>query len=341
MSTGYVYDPVFLKHDQPSHPENAKRLSSIMEYLGRKKLLVKMVPVGARMAGDEEIALVHAEDYVESIRQTAGKAESQLDIDTYANRYTFEAAARAAGGMIDLVSRVMDGELGNGLVLSRPPGHHAMPARAMGFCVFNTVAIGARHALKNKGAGRVAIVDIDVHHGNGTEAIFDSDPDVLYLSSHQFPFYPGTGNARHTGEGPALGTKVNLPLPAGAGDIDFKGIFTEIGLPVLARFKPDLILVSIGFDGHWADPLAELNLDLGTFDWICRKLLENSLLLSGGRIVFNLEGGYNTGVLSYGTANLVGALLGEQGFEDPLGPGTAGLSGIAGLVPQLKQIHRL
>ncbi|MBN1410995.1 MAG: histone deacetylase [Spirochaetales bacterium] len=341
MSTGYVYDPIFLKHDKPMHPENAKRLSSIIEYLTRTRLINKMKQVPARPATDKELQYCHVKEYIDLIKGTSKKPAAQLDPDTYVNRYSFDAASHAVGGMIDLVSEVIDGNLSNGVVLARPPGHHAVEAQAMGFCLFNTVAIGARYAIREKGIKKVAIIDFDVHHGNGTHAIFNKDPAVLYISSHQYPYYPGTGSASETGFSTGEGTKINLPLPNGSGEAAFKLLYEKVGLPVLKRFKPGLILVSIGFDAHWADPLAQVNLSLGTYNWLVRELIRFAGLLSGGKIVFSLEGGYNTGVLSFGMANVVRALLGDTKFEDPLGESKIHGSNVSDLVEKLKKIHNL
>ena len=318
-STGIVYNPIFLQHDQPGHPENAKRLESIISELKEKELLKKVKLIESRLAEINEIAICHTKEYFEYVKEFCENGGGYLDPDTYSNKHSYSAAATAVGSSIDLTKVVINGELKNGFALIRPPGHHALANRSMGFCLFGNVAIAAKVALTQPGIRRVAIVDFDVHHGNGTQALVGDDPNILFISTHQYPFYPGTGSIREIGLGEAEGTIVNIPFQAGVGDDGFRIAYEKIVIPSLERFKPDLILVSAGYDAHWNDPLANLNLSLTGFNWISRELIKAAEKICSGKIVFFLEGGYNLEVLSNGVANTIRGLLEDPSFEDPFG----------------------
>jgi acetoin utilization deacetylase AcuC-like enzyme len=253
-----LYSPLFLEH-QPGagHPERPARLSSV-------KALLDTTPVKGttwaepRPASLEALRRVHGAELVEALARTKGH-RVQLDPDTATSAQSYDAAVLAAGAALDAVDAVLDGRHANAFALVRPPGHHAEPARAMGFCLFNNIAIAAEHALA-RGLSRVAVLDWDVHHGNGTQAAFYGRRDVLYLSSHQFPFYPGTGDVTEVGKGDGKGFTVNCPLPAGLGDADYGAVFHSLFLPVLQAYRPELLLVSAGFDPHQSDPLASMQL---------------------------------------------------------------------------------
>ncbi|RPJ54777.1 MAG: histone deacetylase [Dehalococcoidia bacterium] len=342
MPTGYVFEEIFTKHNLPGHPEHAGRLAGIMEYLDKNEILSKLTHVPSRPARREELIRCHQPRYIEFVEKVSQQGGGMLDPDTYANEFSYDAALRAAGGMIDLTAAVVKRTLDNGFALVRPPGHHATPGRAMGFCLFGTVAIAARAACQDMGLERVAIVDFDVHHGNGTQAILEDDPAVLFISSHQSPFYPGTGSATEIGLGQARGTKVNIPLPAKTGDEGFKKLYTEIAFPILRRFQPQLILVSVGFDAHWKDPLANIELSLAGYHWLCQSLVALAAELCQGRIVFTLEGGYDLEVLAPGVGNIFRVLLGEaNNYHDNLGQSFWAEAGVSKLITQLKQIHDL
>jgi acetoin utilization deacetylase AcuC-like enzyme len=339
--TGYVYDPVFLKHAQAGHPEGPERLQAAFDGLDAAGLLGCLDQVRSRAAGPEELLLAHATAHIERAQAVSRSGGGYLDPDTYTNRHTFDAAALAAGSVIDLTLAVVSGRLRNGMALVRPPGHHALRNQFMGFCIFNNIALAALAARQRGGLKRVAIVDFDVHHGNGTQDIFEADPDVLYVSSHQYPFFPGTGRADETGRGPAIGTKINLPLPSGFGDEGFAELYEQIVFPALTRFGPQLILVSAGYDGHWADPLAGLRLSLSSLAAISAALVRCAERLCRGQIVFTLEGGYDLDVVGAGVANSVKALLGRDDFDDPLGAVSSTVGGLSEYIARIKRIHGL
>lgn len=341
MPTGYVFDEIFAKHNLPAHPENADRLMVIMRYLADNNILSQLTLVPSRPASQEELMRCHHLRYIELVEETSRRGGGMLDPDTYTNEFSFAAAIHAAGGLIDLTSAVLAGTLNNGFALVRPPGHHAIPIRAMGFCLFGTVAIAARTARLDKGLERVAIVDFDVHHGNGTQTILNEDPTILFISSHQYPYYPGSGAASEIGRGPARGTKVNIPLVPNVGDEGFKRLYGEVAFPILRRFQPELILVSAGFDAHWDDPLANIALSLTGYDWLCRNLIDLAAELCGGRIVFTLEGGYNLKVLAPGVGNVFRALLADPDCDDPLGQAPWPEPDVSDLLAELKKIHNI
>ena len=341
MSTGYVFDELFTKHNLPSHPENADRLLAVMDYLTDAGILSGLVAVPGRPATRAELMRCHHPRYLELVEETSRHGGGMLDADTYTNQYSYEAALQAAGGLVDLTTAVVDGALENGFALVRPPGHHATPIRAMGFCLFGSVAVAARSARLDKGLERVAIVDFDVHHGNGTQAMLDEDPSVLFVSSHQYPFYPGTGARDEIGRGEARGTTVNIPLVPRVGDEGFRRLYGEFVFPLLRRFQPELVLVSAGFDAHWDDPLAGMGLSLAGYHWLGQQLVDLAAELCGGKIVFTLEGGYNLKVLAAGVGNIFRAMLGEVGGDDPVGPSPWPEPDVSGLLAQLKKIHKL
>ncbi len=324
MSVGYVYDPIYLEHDVPGHPESPGRLRAIMSHLESGGLLGRMVEVPPRDATVEEIARVHARALVERVKEAADPYRDHwLDVDTYVVAQSYEAALRAAGGLMAATDAVLVGEVDSAFALVRPPGHHATRTHAMGFCLFDNVAVAAAHLLDSRGLARVAIVDFDVHHGNGTQDIFYRDGRVLYFSTHQYPFYPGTGYYDETGEGPGKGLIVNVPLPAGSGDETYLRAYREVCAPVLRRFRPELILVSAGFDAHFADPLAQMLVSTTGYYAISSLLRELAGELCEGRIAYALEGGYDHVALAWSVAACIETLLGGPHSEDPLGPGAS------------------
>ena len=307
MSTLLLSHPACLNHLTPSgHPERPDRLRAIEQALEDEKFQ-SLARVEAPRGPLDVIALCHPMDYVEAIRD-ASPAEGlvRLDADTAMSPGSFEAALRAVGGAKLAVDEIMTGKATNAFVATRPPGHHTETARPMGFCLFNNAAIAARYAQKTYGAERAAIVDFDVHHGNGSQDIFWADKTVMYCSTHEMPLYPGTGAIGERGE---FGTIVNAPLSAGDGGDAFREAFETVILPRLREFKPDILVISAGFDAHTRDPLANLNLVETDFSWVTKKLMELSETTAQGRIVSLLEGGYDLQGLSRSVAAHVTALM--------------------------------
>jgi acetoin utilization deacetylase AcuC-like enzyme len=340
-NTGITYDPLFIKHNKMGHPESANRLNAIIKKINIEEFKSDLENVNARPATTEELTLCHTPDYVEEVKSFTEQGGGYLDQDTYTNEFTYNAASMAAGAIIDLSTLVINGELKNGFALVRPPGHHALSNRAMGFCIFGNIAIAAKSALNNKGIKKVAIVDFDVHHGNGTQALVEKAPNILFISTHQYPFYPGSGNVNEIGTGEAEGTLLNIPLEAGVGDSGFLEIYNEIIIPKLINYKPDIILVSAGYDAHWNDPLANMGLSLSGYTRISEKLVKAAEQMCDSKIVFTLEGGYNLEVLSNGVINSIKALMGRDDFEDPIGSSSMDEPSIKGLIDNLKMIYQL
>ncbi|MFC1851274.1 histone deacetylase [candidate division CSSED10-310 bacterium] len=342
MKTGIVYDEVFTKHAYSGHPENFDRLVAIRTLLTEKEILNLTTPVSARTATDEELELCHHSHYISQVKALSLRGGGMLDPDTYMNEYSCEAASKAVGGMIDLTTKILTGELNNGFALTRPPGHHATPNRGMGFCIFNTVAVAASALQTYHDCARVVIVDFDVHHGNGTQDILEDNASIMYISSHQFPHYPGTGNFNAIGSKNAQGTKINIPLPHGTGDSGLKLAYSEIVFPVIKRFSPDFILISAGYDGHWQDYLAGLNFSLSGYHWLVTELINLADECCQGRIAFCLEGGYHRKVLANGVVNAFWSLLGQSDqVDDPIGSFQGHETDITAVVDKLKTIHNL
>lgn len=296
METGIVYSEKFLEHDLgPGHPERPERLESIVESLEENSLLEKTQMVEPRRAGVEDIELAHEPSYVKKIKKLS-KSGKMLDLDTPINRNTFDLALLAAGGTIRLGRKITEGKLDNGFALVRPPGHHASRRRGGGFCYFNNLAIAASKLLEEDKVERVLIFDFDAHHGNGTQDIFYSKSDALYLSFHQSgrTLYPGTGFPEEVGDGNGEGYTVNVPLPPGSSDGNYVAALREFLVPLSEQFDPDLIMVSAGLDPHKQDPLTQLQLSTKGFRWIAGTAIEQAEKLCNDKITFVLEGGYAT-----------------------------------------------
>ena len=301
-----VDDPRFDKHaPRGYHPERPERLRAARAALAKSQPQVCGVP--AREATAEELARVHDAAFIEQLEGLRGR-EGQLDPDTYVSTDSVQAARLAAGGLVALVDRLVDGPITKGIALLRPPGHHARPSRAMGFCLLNNVAVAAAHA-RARGLSRVLVMDWDVHHGNGTQEMFFRDPSVLYISTHQFPFYPGTGDVDEVGEGDGTGFTVNVPLGAGGGDAVYRAAFERVVLPVAEAYQPELVLVSAGFDASARDPLAQMELSADAFGWMARELARVAERSAKGRMAVVLEGGYDLVALEAGLARSIDGMM--------------------------------
>jgi acetoin utilization deacetylase AcuC-like enzyme len=325
---GWYDDAAFAEHDAgPGHPERPERVEAARRGLREAGLLDGLVAVAPRPATREELLRVHTAAHVDRVVATEGR-RVRFDADTAAGPRSYAAAVRAAGAVADAVDRVLDGSIDRAFCNVRPPGHHATPDRPMGFCLFNNVAVGAAAALAG-GLKRVAVIDFDVHHGNGTQDAFYDDPRVLYVSSHQFPFYPGTGALSEVGEGDGRGFTVNLPMPRGLGDGDYRRAYREIVEPIGKAFDPELVLVSVGFDPHREDPIGGMAVTAAGFAEMTDVCLAIASGSAKGRLVAVLEGGYDLAGIAESTAATVGQLLGRppRGLAPPAQPGFEGLMG--------------
>ena len=299
MNTGIVKDRRYLNHGtEHTPPETPQRLASIYEMLENPDVSWKYTEIAAREAEVEEIALFHRRSYIDLIASTAGKKFTVLDPDTVATPDTYAVARLAVGGFLNAIDSVLSGEVDNAFAIVRPPGHHAQAGDAAGFCIFNNMVLGALHALERRGLSRILVVDWDLHHGNGTQAAFYEDRRVLYFSTHQYPAYPGTGALEEVGRGEGRGYTVNVPLRGGIDDAQYIRLFRRILAPVARQFRPELILLSAGFDIYCADPLGEMKVTPGGFAHLARILLDLAAELCGNRFAVTLEGGYHVGGLT-------------------------------------------
>ena len=343
MKAGLVYDPIYLEHDTGDHVENSQRLLAVMSYLKETGIKGKLTCLPSRSASLEELQMIHTPEYISYVKSKAEKGGGWLDPDTIMSPESYEAALYAAGGLMVAVEALMKGEVDNACALVRPPGHHAIHDRAMGFCIFNNVAIAAKFATSKFRLNCVLIADFDVHHGNGTQDAFYADPEVLYFSTHQYPFYPGTGWMDETGAGEGEGTTVNFPMAAGWGDEEYLRAFNEVLVPVARRFQPQLILVSAGFDAHWADQLAMMSVSVKGFAQMVKILKELAAELCQGRLIFTLEGGYNLQVVASSTKAVFDVLLGNSEIDDPLGETSMARKpeGFDEHIEAIKRIHHI
>lgn len=303
-----VEDTRFQDHRAPQgHPERPERLIAVSRAIARHGDRIEhMAPV---QADPSAILRVHGRSHVERIERSVGAAPAQLDADTFVSASSLEVASLAAGSTVALARAVARREIVTGIAAVRPPGHHAESDRAMGFCLFNNVAIAARALQEEEGVGKLLILDWDVHHGNGTQHSFETDPSILYLSTHQYPHYPGTGAAGEVGRGKGEGTTVNVPMPAGCGDHEYVGVFSRVLVPVVRAFAPEMILVSCGFDAHRDDPLASMEVTADGYRDMTRIVRALAEDVCDGRLAFVLEGGYAASGLEEGTSAVIEALL--------------------------------
>jgi acetoin utilization deacetylase AcuC-like enzyme len=309
---GYVYDPRYLQHiARFQHVEAPFRLESIRAMLQETGLERRLTHVTPRMATRAELETVHTPEHVDTIAATSARELTSLDPDTLASRESFEVACLAAGGCLALVDAALAGEVESGFAFVRPPGHHAMSWRAMGFCLFNNLAVATAHALLSRKISRVLVVDWDLHHGNGTQEMFYQHPEVLYFSTHQYPYYPGTGALGECGAGPGEGFTINVPLSGGYGDEDYVAIFRRLLEPVADSFKPQLVMVSAGFDAYGGDPLGAMRLSPEGFAALARIVLGIARRHAQSHAVFVLEGGYHLAGLAMCSHHVLHEMLGD------------------------------
>ena len=297
---GFVYDPRYLGHEMgPGHPESPDRLRAICAQLQTSGTWSRLHQVAPRRAERQWIEIIHRASYVESLeRRSPAKGYASLDPDTSMSPGTLDAAYLATGGALAAVDAIMNGDIDQAFCAVRPPGHHAETDRAMGFCFFNSVAIAARYIQQHYGLKRVLIVDWDVHHGNGTQHVFYDDDSVLFFSTHQFPFYPGTGGAMETGEGRGKGLTINVPLSGGQGDDEYRAVFQKVLVPAADTFQPEFVVISAGFDAHRDDPLASMDLTEKGYGELTSMVASIAKNFSSGRILACLEGGYHLQALA-------------------------------------------
>jgi acetoin utilization deacetylase AcuC-like enzyme len=295
----FISHPYYLKHETGRrHPEDPARLMAILRHLETTGMLAQLVQAEPREPSLDWLALAHTPEYISTVEAACTGGVKALDPDTSISPDSYRAALRAVGGALWAIDQVVEGHTVNAFVALRPPGHHAERERAMGFCLFNNIAIAARYAQKRYGLKRVLIVDWDVHHGNGTQHTFEDDPSVLFFSTHQFPFYPGTGRTSERGTGAGVGYTLNVPLAVGCGDGEYREVFEKILYPAAQAFKPELVLVSAGFDAHRDDPLAGMNVTEDGYAQMTSIVRDIAERYSEGRLVSLLEGGYNLEALA-------------------------------------------
>lgn len=305
----------------------------------------RMETIVPKPLSEHTILLAHTAPHINRLGEIEAMSDSRLtliDADTYMAQDSYTIARIAAGAACEAVDAVLDGEVDNALVAARPPGHHATAGQAMGFCLLNNVAIAARHAQYTHNLKRVMIVDYDVHHGNGTNDIFYDDESVLFISTHQHPLYPGSGMLQDTGRGPGDGYTINIPLRAGSGDKTLASVYEQVIWQAAERYRPELILVSAGFDAHWADPLAGMNMTLTGYAHLTRELIRMADALCEGNIVFLMEGGYDLEVIGTGMANVARCLLGDDAIVDSMGkPRDESEPDATHLIASVQQVHGL
>ncbi len=313
MATGFIYDARFLDHDtRPSHPERPARLEAIVRELHTSGLWPRLTHLTFSPADDAVLERVHDRSYIERVAAACARGDRFIDTPDSAICPESDAIARlAAGGAVAAVDAVLTGQVANAFCAVRPPGHHAERNLSMGFCLYNNIALAAEHAIQQHGLSRVAIVDFDVHHGNGTQHSFESRADVLVINLHEHPDhqYPGTGYAHETGHGPGAGYTLNIPLLPGADDAAYRQAFESQVLPKVQAYKPQLLLISAGFDAAEADPLGHMNVSTQGFRWMAQQLVQAARECCDGRVVSLLEGGYDLGALAAGVAAHVGVLV--------------------------------
>lgn len=346
MPLGLLYDPLFLEHETGQHPENAGRLRAVLSRLREQGLWDLVLHLAVEPARREALTAVHDAAYLRLLSEVSVAGGGWLTADTVISARSFEAARRAAGAAVRAVEAVLSGEAAPAFALLRPPGHHARPAAGMGFCLLNNAAVAAAEAIHRLGCERIFLYDFDVHHGNGTQEIFEGDPRVLYASTHQYPAYPGTGALAETGSGAGLGFTLNVPLPARVGDAGHLQAFDSVIAPAARRFRPQLLLISAGYDSHWTNGRYLSSIQMGMtitgFAALVLRLRALAEELCDGRLALVLEGGYDPEALGWSVAATLEVLL-DRPIQDPLGPPpwSDAAPDITSLLAAVKQLHRL
>jgi acetoin utilization deacetylase AcuC-like enzyme len=338
MPTGVIFSGDFRKHDPGrGHPESSERIDAVARAIAAPRLASKIEVVAPKAAEKEHILLVHWERLYDEVMATRARERTYLDSDTIACPATAEVAHLAVGAVLTAIDRVMsagEDKFENAFALLRPPGHHAKPDKAMGFCFFNNIAVGAMYALKRYQLRRILILDFDVHHGNGTQKAFYTSPEVLYLSTHQSPHYPGTGAINETGKDEGEGFTLNVPMPAGMGDREYLRVFRDVLVPVGLQYRPELVLVSAGFDAHRDDPLGGMELSSGGYAAIASEILGLARETCQGKVIFALEGGYNLKALEESIGSVLDVMTGGK-TEAPSVTGDAAED----LTRELRKVH--
>ncbi len=342
MTTAFSWNPSHGSHSEVGHVERPERLEAIRQQLLSSPIWNRLQHTDPLPVDLDAACLVHRRAYLERLQQALQRAPTRLDPDTYVQPESLAVALEAVGALLAITEAVLEGRADNGFAAVRPPGHHATPERAMGFCLLSNVAIAVRWAQQTFGVERIAIVDFDVHHGNGTQEVFYEDPNVLFLSVHQFPHYPGTGRMEEIGEGRGRGATVNVPLPAYTGDDGYLEAFRRLLGPVVRRFRPEVLFVSAGYDAHWRDPLSAMQLTVTGYAKLVYELMEWADACCDNRLVMTLEGGYDTEALAASvTASITRLLDPMADLEDPIGPAPHETTDVRDLIYELRLLHKV
>jgi len=340
QKTAIVKDGIYLQHlTGEYHPENHHRLEVVYEMLQEEEMQGKLRELPPRPATREELELNHSLNYVDQVASTAGRSFTSLDPDTTTSPRSWDAAQMAVGGVLVGIDKVMEGEVNNVFALVRPPGHHAEKSRGMGFCLFNNIAVGARYARQKYSLDRILVIDWDLHHGNGTQNAFYEDPQVVYFSTHQYPYYPGSGGVDEVGKGEGTGFTINVPLPGGQGDQDFAAIYQGVLKPVALEFKPQLILLSAGYDIYSQDPLGGMDVTPEGFAMLTSTIMDLAQSSCQGKLVVTLEGGYHLGGLRDSVKATLKELMGESILKDTKKEGRL-LSSTEEIMAKVRKRHK-